>query len=328
MSRLPSAYQEVEYLQSSGTQYINTQFIPKHSTRVLMRAVVTDLSTHNALFGARSTTGLDGLSFTLLVLSDNTVRSDYYGTEVNVTTASVLRELSIDKNKNVCTVNGATGTNAASTSTSEYPLFLFAVNTAGTAMYPASAKISSCCIYDNGILVRDFVPCYRKSDNVAGLYDTAQGAFYTNSGTGTFAIGPEISEPVVVTGGFMPFAFALRRRLLQKAAGEKLCTVAVTGSFKGNYGNECVVRIGSETGENISAVGSYSLPQGTLLYLRAKRGNNASFSTPTITLDGVTVSTVSSGIATYNLVVTQDCTIACSISGSHYTANANIAITT
>lgn len=220
MASLPSGYQQVEYIQSSGTQYINTQFIPKHSTRVVMRAIVTDLSTHNALFGARSTTGLDGLSFTLLVLSDSTVRSDYYGTVANVTTTSVLRELSIDKNKNVCTVNGATGTNAASTSTSEYPLFLFAANTAGTAMYCASVKISQCCIYDDGTLVRDFVPCYRISDNVAGLYDTAQGAFYTNAGTGSFSVGPNVtpSEPAgPVSEIVLPFPFALRRRRLMMA---------------------------------------------------------------------------------------------------------------
>lgn len=38
----------------------------------------------------------------------------------------------------------------------------------------------------NKTLVRDFVPCYRKSDNVIWLYDLANDVFYTNAGTWTF----------------------------------------------------------------------------------------------------------------------------------------------
>ena len=34
------------------------------------------------------------------------------------------------------------------------------------------------------------VPCYRKSDNKPGMYDIFNGVFYTNQGTGEFAVGP------------------------------------------------------------------------------------------------------------------------------------------
>lgn len=47
-------------------------------------------------------------------------------------------------------------------------------------------------IYD-GDIVRDFVPCYRISDNVAGMYDMANGVFYTNSGSGSFTVGPDVN---------------------------------------------------------------------------------------------------------------------------------------
>lgn len=45
-------------------------------------------------------------------------------------------------------------------------------------------------IWKGNILLRNFVPCYRKSDNVVGMYDTVKGEFYTNSGTGQFLAGP------------------------------------------------------------------------------------------------------------------------------------------
>jgi hypothetical protein len=47
-------------------------------------------------------------------------------------------------------------------------------------------------IYDNGTLVRDFVPVKRNSDNVIGLFDIVNNKFYTNKGTGTFTAGTEV----------------------------------------------------------------------------------------------------------------------------------------
>ena len=44
----------------------------------------------------------------------------------------------------------------------------------------------------DGTPIRNFVPCYRKSDNVIGLYDTVEGVFYTNAGTGSFTKGVDV----------------------------------------------------------------------------------------------------------------------------------------
>ena len=43
-----------------------------------------------------------------------------------------------------------------------------------------------------GTYIRDFVPCYRKSDNKPGMYDLVTKVFFTNAGNGEFAIGPDI----------------------------------------------------------------------------------------------------------------------------------------
>lgn len=39
-------------------------------------------------------------------------------------------------------------------------------------------------------LVLNLIPCYRKSDNVIGMYDTVNDTFYINAGSGTFIKGP------------------------------------------------------------------------------------------------------------------------------------------
>ena len=41
-------------------------------------------------------------------------------------------------------------------------------------------------IYDNGTLVRYFVPCVRESDGEIGLYDIVNQKFYANEGEGSF----------------------------------------------------------------------------------------------------------------------------------------------
>lgn len=43
-----------------------------------------------------------------------------------------------------------------------------------------------------GILLGYFVPVYRKTDNVAGMYDAVTQAFFANAGSGTIGVGPNV----------------------------------------------------------------------------------------------------------------------------------------
>ena len=47
-------------------------------------------------------------------------------------------------------------------------------------------------IYHGTTLVRDFVPCYRLSDNVIWLFDKVNNKFYANAWTGTFTKGNDV----------------------------------------------------------------------------------------------------------------------------------------
>ncbi len=73
-------------------------------------------------------------------------------------------------------------------------ILLFAMGN-GSNVYSGSIKASilySAKITVDGVLERDFVPCYRKSDDEIGMYDLVNDIFYTNQGTGTFTKGPEV----------------------------------------------------------------------------------------------------------------------------------------
>lgn len=41
-------------------------------------------------------------------------------------------------------------------------------------------------IWNDNILLGHYVPCYRVSDNIVGMYDLVTESFYTNVGTGAF----------------------------------------------------------------------------------------------------------------------------------------------
>jgi len=55
-------------------------------------------------------------------------------------------------------------------------------------------KVQDFKIYEDDILIRYFVPCYRRSDSVIGMYELLTDTFYITAGTtGGFTKGPDLT---------------------------------------------------------------------------------------------------------------------------------------
>lgn len=189
---LPDGYTQVEYIQSTGIQYINTEFNPSSETRVDMTCEPTTTGTWKGIFGARKSASVD--EFGVDIPSATEIRS-MYGTESkNLTVSTVLQKFSIVKNKNVCTVNGTAITHTKQNFTTSFPIRLFDKNSGGSAWGQISMKLYFCQIYDNGTPVRNFIPCKNPS-GVVGLYDLVDGKFYTNAVAGNFTAGETVTWP-------------------------------------------------------------------------------------------------------------------------------------
>lgn len=188
--KLPEGYTQVDYIESTGTQYIDTGFKPNGNTRV-----ICDFQTTRAhdgtrgIFGARDNT--TSYLYAFWHIASNAYRTDYYGKYENMTVSDELARTVVDKNKNITIIGNSSLTYTATDAQTPYSLYLFAVNKTGTATSYSYVKIYSCQIYDNSALVRDYVPCINAQGTV-GLYDMANDMFYTNAGTGTFSIGEKI----------------------------------------------------------------------------------------------------------------------------------------
>lgn len=183
----------IEYIQSSGTQYINSNFIPKATTRTIMKAEPMAWSAWSAFFGTRNTSSPTASQAYIAAIPAATLyRSDYFGSSLTAETPTIMQITNIDKNKNICSFNNIMITNTSSTVNATTNMFLLALNDIGTAKYFLSAKLYSCQIYDGNTLVRDFIPV-KTTTNIYGLWDKVNKVFYKNAGTGTFTGGPAIT---------------------------------------------------------------------------------------------------------------------------------------
>lgn len=186
---LPSGYTQLEYLQSTGTQYIDSGVVGSSNTRVVVDFAITALGSGTTfVFGAQ---GTDSVRYTLGITSAGVFRSDY-GTEMTSGKTAVLNtRYKADKNQNVCTVNDSTITSTAQTFTGTTNIYLFARSYSSLSY--SQIKLYSCKIYSNGTLIRNMVPV-KNSAGTLGMYDTVNGVFYANAGSGTFTAGGTYAE--------------------------------------------------------------------------------------------------------------------------------------
>ena len=176
-SRLPAGYRECEYLESTGTQYIDTGYTPNDATEVVC---VWRGSASGRLYGIYDKTH----GFTAILGSNGGSAGWVYGSQTanlyfNWSTTYTTRQ-----NSDGVYVNGVLEAEyAAADFTSPGSMYLFA-QAGRTPLF--TGRIFECSISDDGTLVRDFVPAL-DSDGTPCLYDLVTATPFYNAGTGTFA---------------------------------------------------------------------------------------------------------------------------------------------
>lgn len=183
-SRLPSGYTELEYIQSSGTQYIDTGVVANTLTSVAMN--FDWLGTNTAwmtVFGSYNSNNY----FSLWHRNTSDFKAHMGTSKYAITDSSknISLELSAMKFKINSTERTFSTTIAASSN-----LYLFHISNANSYA-KAVMRLYSCVIYNGDTPIRKFIPC-KNPDGEVGLYDIITQSFYGNAGTGTFTAGTEI----------------------------------------------------------------------------------------------------------------------------------------
>ena len=182
---LPKGYTRLEYIQSGGTQYVDTEFTPNQNTSVRIKFATTQSGSYCILGcdAAWKSTGI-GIWPANAEFGDNVAGASVFSVNTGDATDAFF-------DKGVLYVNDTQVWSATGTFTAPCTLTLFALNRSGSVIEHSTTKLYYCQLYDNGTLVRDFVPCINDSGEV-GLYDLVGRKFFGNAGTGEFIAGPEV----------------------------------------------------------------------------------------------------------------------------------------
>ena len=189
---LPVEYQEVEYIESSGTQYIDTGMRGSNNTKADIEFQAT--GEKFLPFGARSSATSD--CFAIWAAGSNVgtaLRIGFDGTSGYTGGATTTNKYHIIHSQDGAYVNdNLVWAPPIRTFTTPQNLIVFGYYSTATTRTLSAIRLYHLKLWESNIRVRDFMPCYRKSDNVVGLYDLVSDTFFTNSGSGNFVKGPDI----------------------------------------------------------------------------------------------------------------------------------------
>ena len=202
-NELPSGYKKVEYIESTGTQYIDTEFIPSKDSKleielkfegnfktsdVAFFGVIEDESWFTMNFG-----GSSSQKNTLFCWCEARSKDSY-----KIYSLSINDEIRTNKNKIIFSSEKVTyADRSANMATKKFDntdsLIIFGNKRNGeiTAFNGYYMYLYSCKLYSGDILLRDLIPCL-DSDNKPCMYDTISKKTFYNSGTGEFLYGDVI----------------------------------------------------------------------------------------------------------------------------------------
>ena len=179
---LPSGYTRLEYIESTGTQYISTGITPTENTKVVIEFNSSSVS--GVVFGQDSGYKVNAFMFAMtVVVFESTKKNISISANAKHTVQVAPKAFKID--------NGSSQYIYANKVNAAYPMFLFGNNRNGKFSEGVAMKLYSFKVYENNVLIADYIPC--KQGNAVGLYDDVAGAMNLPLGTGEFTSGPSVS---------------------------------------------------------------------------------------------------------------------------------------
>ena len=180
---------EVEYLESTGTQWIDTGIKPASTTK----AVVDTAFTRGSVLGSLSSSNYSTW-FCFTGGTATTVRYYYGGiSNYDYTIDKTMRHVyGISKDFEID--GSVVYTSSKTLTTGTLNIYAFGRNHTGNPNDLLKGKIFSLKIYDGDDLVRDFHPVRFTNEqgmNEGAMYDRVSGELFGNMGSGEFLIGPD-----------------------------------------------------------------------------------------------------------------------------------------
>lgn len=186
-----SGYKELDYIYAPSGTLIDTNFIPNSNTKIDCMMRWTKIDTNNFAFGA----GVGYQDRNIELYSSGASFEIHYSAYTTIGSYTYGKYFRFVQDKGLVTVYNENGSQNSTynfgTKTFDcvYKMHIFGLNRGSNNPSPYPNYLRYFKIWDNGTLVRDYVPVERVSDSVVGLYDKQNNVFYTNIGSGSFTKG-------------------------------------------------------------------------------------------------------------------------------------------
>ena len=289
--RLPDEYQELDYIQSTGTQWIDTEYsVQKDYAKV--EGIIEFTSFTNSVannfilpFGA-----YDNKCSLNIYLDKTSASSTTTGIEAGTTYGRSIDtgrmyintpvEFSIEANNgkiggysNNINLNNKSYSSELNTA---HSLALFSSRSSGTAYAFCQMKCYNFSCYSKTKKEKDLIPCYRKSDGKPGMYDLVTDKFLVNKGSNEFIKGSNVFS------GIGDYIFS------GENAGKYLIPITITNEISSKYNiyiNEPLRKIGNVSDKldfknhqiirNVGIIDSYNGESITTDYISSTGGLDA-----------------------------------------------------
>ena len=205
-ARLPTEYQEVEWIGATGTQIINTGIVPGTNLFRVQIGFYKETQTTNSMavvggyvngdqyqrFSVSLRTGTNKIGI-YSSSWDEYVVPNLYGHKIDVdvifseTQPYASGIISADNNQTAINKSSANFNNLG-----QGRIYLFSSSDTTRTAFTGRIYYFRYSQPD-GTVIANFVPCYRLSDGIIGMYDLVSDNFFTNIQSGTFTKGPDVS---------------------------------------------------------------------------------------------------------------------------------------
>lgn len=241
---LPERYKLVEYIESTGTQYINTNYIPNAETGFCVDAQnITGGDQTPMGSGPRNANSIDCLR--VPITTNNSVGAQWgtWQSWANNTTLAGNRFIGKTNFLNDLTLSyyidetlNASKALPAFTGTPTVPVYIFGTSNANNngVTYAWKGRIYDAKISQGTEVIKHFIPIYDTQRSTYCMYETIEGKVYYNQGSGAF--GSSLKEDALygVTNK-LPEGFKKVEYLLSPGLGAYIDTGYVPTNETGYY---------------------------------------------------------------------------------------------
>lgn len=196
---LPNGYTRLNYIESTGTQYIDTGYAFTSNNIKIDIDYEIVIKNQGCIFGSLWMENSATYHRSMILYGYEAWGGTYFGmgfydNTLGFTFDSNIRyKASFEYNGQVLVISvegyEELKKSSVSNNVNNKNIYLFAVNSSDTAERISKIKVYSFSMYDNGERVRNFIPCQRQSDNALGMYDTVTKKLFMNEGLGEFIGG-------------------------------------------------------------------------------------------------------------------------------------------